>query len=500
MKTNRRIVTIAMMVATFLAAIEVTIVSTAMPRIVSDLGGIKLISWVFAIYLLTSTVTTPIYGKLADLFGRKIIFTIGTIIFLIGSMLCGMAQSMDQLIWFRALQGIGAGAVLPVTFTIIGDIYSFEERAKIQGLFSAIWGIAGIAGPLVGGFFVDVISWHWIFYINVPFGIIAMIMVWVSLKENFEKRKKHIDYAGAVTFTIGTTALLYALLTGGENYAWDSTIILGLFVAAAVFLAWFTFIELKSPEPMLPLKLFSIREISISNLASFLASAILIAINAYLPMWVQGIYGAGATTAGLTLAPMSIGWPIGAVLSGRMLIKGGARKTSLIGVVAIFIASVWLSTITMTTSYLVLAAIMFIAGLGFGFSITIFTVVVQSSVDWNLRGAATASNSFVRTLGQTFGIAIFGTLFNNAITTYMSAHAQEPGISKGGDMNRLLNPEQVKAMPAHLVQVMREGLAYGLHHIFITLSFIAAATFIATLLLPKRKEGEQPAGKSVSNA
>lgn len=189
MKTNRRNVTIAMLVATFLAAIEVTIVSTAMPRIVSDLGGLKLISWVFAIYLLTTSVTTPIYGKLADLFGRKVIFTFGTAVFLLGSALCGLAQSMEQLIVYRAIQGIGAGAVLPVTFTIIGDIYSFEERAKIQGLFSSVWGISGIVGPLVGGFFVDVLSWHWIFFVNIPFGIIAVIMVWMYLNESFEKEK-----------------------------------------------------------------------------------------------------------------------------------------------------------------------------------------------------------------------------------------------------------------------------------------------------------------------
>ena len=489
-QTNRRNVTIAMMVATFLAAIEVTIVSTAMPRIASDLGGLELISWVYAVYLLTTAVTTPIYGKLADLFGRKIVFTIGAIVFLIGSMLCGLAQSMEQLIWFRALQGIGAGAVLPVTFTIIGDIYTFEERAKIQGWFSSIWGISGIIGPLVGGFFVDTLSWHWIFFINVPFGIISIVMLWMYLQESFEKKKKHIDYAGAITFTIGMTALLYGFLTGGQQYAWDSAVIIGLFAVAAVFLVLFIRVELRSPEPMLPLSLFKIRAISVSNTASLLLSALLIAMNAYLPMWVQGVYGKGATSAGLILTPMSIGWPLGAILCGRLVVSIGARRTTLMGIVILLAASLWLATVSIATPQFVLTLIMFVAGLGFGLSITVFTVVVQSSVDWSLRGAATASNSFLRTLGQACGIAIFGTMFNSALAGCMSGHNIPTG-----DMNQLLNPQTAKLLPPDMLSVMREGLAYSLHHIFLTLFFLAAAALIITFWLPRKNPGTAEAGK-----
>lgn len=482
MKTNRRNVTIAMLVATFLAAIEVTIVSTAMPRIVSDLGGLTLISWVFAVYLLTMSVTTPIYGKLADLFGRKIIFTFGTVVFLLGSALCGLAQSMEQLIFYRAIQGIGAGAVLPVTFTIIGDIYSFEERAKIQGWFSSVWGISGIVGPLVGGFFVDVISWHWIFFINVPFGIIAVVMLWIYLDESFEKKKRHIDYAGAITFTIGMTALLYGFLTGGQEYAWSSAPIFGLFAVAGVFLAIFILIEIKSPEPMLPLQLFTIRAISVSNLISFVISAVLIAINAYLPMWIQGVYGQGATSSGLALTPMSIGWPLGAILSGWLMVRLSTRNTALMGLMLLILASLWLAFIGMNTSQFALIAIMFIAGLGFGLSVTVFTVTVQSSVDWNLRGAATASNSFVRTLGQTFGIAVFGTLFNAALGRYI----QEHGMKAGTDMNQLLNPEVAQQLPAQLLASMREGLAYALHSVFLVLCVLAAVSLVAGFWLPRK--------------
>ncbi|MCI1694553.1 MDR family MFS transporter [Aneurinibacillus aneurinilyticus] len=485
MKTNRRNVTIAMLVATFLAAIEVTIVSTAMPRIVSDLGGLKLISWVFAIYLLTTSVTTPIYGKLADLFGRKVIFTFGTAVFLLGSALCGLAQSMEQLIVYRAIQGIGAGAVLPVTFTIIGDIYSFEERAKIQGLFSSVWGISGIVGPLVGGFFVDVLSWHWIFFVNIPFGIIAVIMVWMYLNESFEKKKQHIDYAGAVTFTVGMCALLYAFLTGGQEYSWGSGIILTLFAVAVIFLGVFIIVEIKSQEPMLPLQLFSIRSISISNLVSFIVSAVLIAITAYLPMWIQGVYGGAATNSGLALAPMSIGWLLGAIASGQLMIRIRTRNTALIGLATIMLASLWLALISMGTSQFVIIAIMFITGLGFGLAVTVFTVTVQSSVDWKLRGAATASNSFVRTLGQTVGIALFGTLFNSAIARYM----QEHGMEAGTDMNQLLSPEAASHLPAQLIMSMREGLAYALHNVFLIMCIVAVMALVAGLWMPRTNPG-----------
>ncbi|OFW78684.1 MAG: MFS transporter [Alicyclobacillus sp. RIFOXYA1_FULL_53_8] len=482
--TNRRNVTIAVMVATFLTAMDNTVVSTAMPTIVSELGGISLFSWVFAVYLLTTAVTTPIWGKLADLFGRKIIFTIGTALFLLGSMLSGMAQSMDQLIWFRAFQGIGAGAVFPITLTIIGDLYSYEERARIQGLFSAVWGISGIIGPLVGGFFVDYLSWRWIFYINVPVGLASMVLVWIFLNEQFAKQRKHIDYWGALTFAIGMTSLLYALLSGGQSYAWNSATIIGLFVIAVLTLSLFLWIQAHSPEPMLPLKLFTIRTISVANLAGFLAGAILIGLSAYLPMWIQGILGHSATNAGLTLTPMSIGWPIGATIGGRLMLKVGSRRISLIGMGAIFIASVWLATVATSTPQLVLIVIMLIVGFGFGFAMTAFTVVVQSVVGWNMRGAATASQQFVRTLGQTVGIAVFGTWFNRSITAYFQAHPGVHAIS-GQDMNKLLDPTFAKSLPSEVLHTMREGLASGLHSVFVIFALISIVGLLVIFWLPR---------------
>ncbi len=486
--TNRRNVTIAVMVATFLTAMDSTVVSTAMPTIVSDLGGLKIFSWVFAVYLLTTAVTTPIWGKLSDLFGRKRIFVIGTILFLLGSMFSGMSQTMDQLIWFRAFQGIGAGAVFPITLTIIGDLYELRQRAQIQGLFSAVWGISGILGPLVGGFFVDHLTWRWIFYINVPAGLASIIMIWIFLFEHFEKKQKHIDYLGAITFSIGITSLLYGLLSAGSTYAWSSPTLLGLFTIAILFVVLFFIIETHAKEPMLPLSLFRLRIISVSNIASFLASGILIGLSAYLPLWIQGILMHSATSSGLTLAPMSIGWPLGATIGGRLMLKLGAKRTTLFGMVALLFGTVWLSLVTIGSPQWQLVVVMLIVGFGFGFSMTAFTVLVQSGVEWNLRGTATASNQFMRTLGQTIGVAAFGTWFNQSLLSYATMHPAARGLL-GTGINRILTPQTARLLPHDILFPMQQGLAYGLHGVYLSLSVLAIAGLIVVLWLPHHLEG-----------
>ncbi|MBX5436013.1 MAG: MFS transporter [Alicyclobacillaceae bacterium] len=501
--TNRRSVTVAVMVATFLTAMDSTVVSTAMPTIVSDLGGLGSFSWVFAVYLLTTAVTTPIWGKLADLFGRKLAFTAGTAVFLAGSVLSGFSHSMGQLILFRALQGIGAGAVMPITLTIIGDIYTFEERARVQGLFSGVWGISGILGPLIGGFFVDWLSWRWIFYINVPIGLASMLLVWVFLHESFMRQRKHIDYAGAITFTVGISALLYALLSGGSQYRWNSGVIFALFAVALVALVVFVALEARSPEPMVPLRLFTRRVISVSNGATFLASAILIGVSAYLPLWIQGILGHAATSAGLTLAPLSIGWPVGATVGGRLMLRIDPKVTSLAGMVAVVVGTMWLAVAHVGTPQWVFVAIMLIIGFGFGFSMTAFMVVIQSVVGWNMRGAATASNQFVRALGQTVGVAAFGTWFNHAVERYTALHHID-GVRTGADMNRLLNPGYAEHAPATVLNAIRATLAAGLHTVFEVMAGIAVVALVVVVWLPriqplqKNRQSAQPSAQGVS--
>ncbi|WEG12573.1 MDR family MFS transporter [Pullulanibacillus sp. KACC 23026] len=483
-ETNRKMATVAMLVATFLVAIDVTVVSTAMPKIVADLSGLKLISWVFAIYTLTTSVTTPIYGKLADLFGRKIIFIIGVILFVLGSMLSGAAHTMAQLIWFRAFQGIGAGAVMPVTFTIIGDLFPGEQRARMQGVFSSIWGIAGLLGPLVGGFFVDHISWRWIFYINLPVGLVSLILITLFFHETLGERKsRKIDYFGAITFTIGISSLLYALLNGGSKYAWNSAPIYTLFAVAIIFIILFAILETKVTEPMLPPSLFKKPIILTSNLMVFLSSGVLIGVNVYLPMWIQTILGHSATSSGLTLMPMSIAWPLGATFAGRYMYKIGSKTTAVIGAVLIALGSTWLLALSLNSPYWYFVGIMIVIGLGMGYSTTPATVLVQSAVGWQMRGAATASNTFMRSVGQTVGVAVYGTIFNNTIVTY--GEKVSGGKMSGESISGILNSNAAvsKLQPA-VLEIIQKTLAHTLHNVFVLSFIIGLATLVVTLFLP----------------
>ncbi|HET8629917.1 MAG TPA: MDR family MFS transporter [Thermomicrobiales bacterium] len=493
--TDPRNVTLALLIATFLSAIDGTIVSTAMPRIVSDLGGIQLISWVVSVYLLTTTVSTPIYGKLADLFGRKPVFFVGAIVFLAGSMLSGLSQTMGQLIGFRALQGLGAGALLPITYTIVGDIYPFEQRARVQGWISGVWGVAGLVGPLVGGLLVDHASWRWVFYLNLPFGVAALLVLAASLHEEIAKTRRQIDYWGALTFTISMSCLLYALTQGGTTYPWSSPVILGLFGVTAALLAVFLGIEARSPEPMMPLRLFTLPTISLSNLSSALVSAVVVALSFYLPLWIQGVHGRGATYSGLALAPMSVTWSLGSIAAGQVLPRIGIRSTALLGVAITVLGSAGVALLAVSTPAWLLIALIAVLGAGFGLIFTSFTVAVQSGVGRDLRGAALASNTFVRALGQTIGIAAFGTVLNTGIARYLAEHSAGVNLSGlGADLNEIFNPERAQSFPAALVASLRDALASSLHEVFVALLVISAVALVVTVWLPRGKGAPAEAG------
>ncbi|MEH7455671.1 MFS transporter [Bacillus pseudomycoides] len=476
----RKKVMISLMLMTFLSAVEGTIVSTAIPRITSDLSGVELVSWVYAIYMLATAVSTPIYGKLADLFGRKKILLIGAGIFLIGSVLCGIVTSMEQLIVFRALQGIGAGAVMPITMTIIGDLYSeAKDRAKAQGWMSAVWGVSGVVGPLVGGFLVDSLSWRYIFFLNVPFGILACVMIATSYKESIKPAKHHIDYPGAIIFSLSTIALLYALLTGSSKQNWGDITIISLLIFAAVSFIIFLFVEKKSPEPLIPLTLFSNRTLSTINVLTLIAGAMTISITMYLPIWSQGVLGKNATEAGLILMPVPVMWTFGAMLSGNLVGKLQTKQIILLGASVLSIATFLLSILsTHSPAFLIYVAVGLL-GFGMGLITPIYMITIQAAVPAHTRGTAVGLNTFINTFSQTLGAAVFGTIFNTMI------HAQ-------GIKNLDLVSSGGHGTSANIVTGSQEALATSIHVIYMSTFALALLTLLIVwfVLKPSQNKAE----------
>lgn len=473
MDIKKRNIVIAIMVAMFLGAVEGTVVTTAVPTIVKELNGFELISWVFSLYLLTSAISTPIYGKLCDLYGRKSILSIGIIIFLIGSTLCGLSRSMYQLIAFRALQGLGAGAIFTVTYTIVGDVFELSERAKVQGWISSTWGIASLIGPFIGGFFIDYLSWNWIFFINIPFGILSIILLQRNLKENFTKEKHKIDYAGAVALSAAIIVLMYGYLLFGEN----TFSIITSIIITGIFLVIFYFIEKKAQEPIFPFDIFTKTNIII-NVISFLASAVLIASNVYMPLYMQNVLGFGATASGLAMAPMSVAWLLSSFFIGKAIPKFGERTVIVISIFIIVLSCILLPTLNISSPLILVIIYTSIMGFGFGGSFSTLTIVVQSSVDYSKRGAATASNSLVRTLGETIGISIFGIIFNLRIVKYFN----NIGI-KGIDPSNLYS--SIGKYDVSYLEHIKLSQDSGLHMIYAALILITAGSLVLSFILPR---------------
>jgi EmrB/QacA subfamily drug resistance transporter len=480
------IVTAALMLGMSLAALDTTIVGTALPSIVGKLGGISLYSWVFSIYLLTSTTTVPIYGKLADLYGRKPIFLFGTAVFLLGSILSGAAQSMEQLILFRAIQGLGAGAVLPMVLTIIGDIFELQERARVQGLFSGVWGLASIIGPAAGGLIVDHFSWRWVFYINVPFGLLSAILLVFSFKETVERKKQTLDYPGTLMLTGGIIALLFALLQGGTNWPWLSVPSIGLFALFIVLIGLFLRQESRAPEPILPLSLFSNRIIAVSSIGGIVLGTLMFGITSYVPLFVQGVKGGTATSAGITLGPLLVAWPIAATFSGKLAIRYGYRVTAVLGMSLATLGTGMVTLFNPGTTLPFIVIAMLLIGSGLGFSSTAFVISVQNAVPWNLRGVATASTQFTRTIGGTIGVALMGTILNAGMALrfppifahFASVTARLP--KSVAQANVLLTPDVRATLPAAFLHQLQAALAQSLFWVY-GLTLALAAIGLATM-------------------
>lgn len=487
-QTKKTLVFISLVIAMFMAAIEGTIVATAIPNIVGELGDFSLYSWVFSSYLLMQAVTTLIFGKLADLFGRKPVFIFGVSIFLIGSVLCGLATSMMMLIVFRFVQGIGAGAVQPISTTIIGDMYTVEERAKVQGYMSSVWGISAIAGPLLGGLIVQYVHWSWIFWINVPLGIIGLLGVGFFLHENVKKEKHSIDYLGTGLFFIAVSALMILLIETGSTWSWLSPQALALAGLSLVCFIIFLYYENKVESPMMPFSLWKQRLITVANLATLTSGAIIIGLSSFLPTYVQGVMGYSAVVAGFTLTAMSIGWPVAATLAGRVLLfKIGVWKTSVLGGVALIFGSLFFITLEIVQSPYWAGIGSFFIGAGMGLTGTTFIVAIQKSVDWNVRGVATATNSFMRTFGGALGAALFGGILNGQLKRFFADRQQHlPEEISHNTANLLLDEAERSKLADATVLLLEQGFSYSLHIVYWGIVAFAVASLVLIFFLPKR--------------
>lgn len=488
--TNTTAVTVAVIMATFLAALDTTVVGTAMPTIIGRLGGLSIYSWTFSAYLLTSTTTVPIYGRLADIYGRKPVFLVGASIFLAGSALCGTAGGMEQLILFRGIQGLGAGAVLPVSITVVGDLFRVEQRARIQGLLSGVWGVSSVAGPAVGGLIVDRLDWRWVFYVNIPFGLASMLLFALFLHETVSARRRPIDYLGTVLLTGGVTILLLGLMGFEQHGAVVSVSPWVLLATSAGLVGLFVWQQSRTSDPVLPLSLFRSRVISVSNAAGFLGGATLFGVSSFIPPFVQGVQGGSALHAGAALAPVSIGWPVGSTLAGRLIVRHGYRPTVLLGTTCILAGSVMLLPVGVDTSQWFIMVAMVVMGLGMGFSATSFLVAVQSAVGWGQRGVATASVQFFRTIGGAIGVAVMGVLLNGSMRRGLGS--LESGNPTAPDRfsvvpaaSAVLDPAARAAMPTETLDAVRLALASSLHSVYVAVALAALVGVLFGLLFPR---------------
>lgn len=480
-ETNVLIVTIAVFVATFMTAIEGTIVTTAMPTIVGSLHGIEIMNWVFSIYLLTNAMFTPIYGKLADKIGRRSIFIFGTLVFIIGSAMCGFSNTMLTLIISRAIQGIGAGAMMPVALTILADMYSAEKRAKMLGLNSTAWGIASVVGPLTGGVIVDTIGWHWIFFINVPIGLVLIGLVsYYLVEEKQEKDNKKMDIQGSLFLMTMLLTLLLAFQFLSES-GFDLKVI-GMFGATILSIFLFIRAEKNAEDPVISLELFSSRIFIVVNLVAALISGFLMAVEVYIPMWMQGVLGYKAGLGGLVLAPLSILWVYGSSLVGRWMVQH-SMKTVLLRTLGIaLIGGVSLLVIPMKMPFIVFLVISGITGIGVGGTIVATTVQAQNSVGMDQLGVATSFNTLSKTIGQTVMVSVFGLILNTITRTELAKAAltDDPDI-----MNKLVNPQTAKLLPENLLLPLREILHQGLWGIYVAGVALVLLAIGSVLLLKK---------------
>jgi len=481
--SERRLVTLALFVATFLVALDTSVVSTAMPTVIAQIGGIHLYAWVFSAYLLSSTVSMPIYGKLADLFGRKPVLLTGTALFLGGSMLCGQSQTMEQLIFFRLLQGLGAGGMLPITQTILGDIFPLEQRARITGLFSTVWGVSGLLGPGVGGFLTEHVSWRWVFYVNFPLCVLSMLLISRFLHEHIQRRRHSIDYLGAAALSASVALLLLGLQSSG-----NPLLQVVLYVVAAALVPVFVWQERRAAEPLVPLWLFGRRAIGVSTLGGVLMGFALYGQSTFLPPFVQGVMGATPTISGFVLATSSISWPAASTIGGRLLLRWGFRGPCILGGIFLAIGFALLLLLTPDSGLWMPATVECVLGFGFGFYTVTTVLAAQAAVGWEHRGVVTSAGQFARNIGGTVGVSIAGAIFTAGV-----AAAAGAGINP----NDLLSPATRASLSSADLAFLQNLLAEALRSVYVLFIAMAiVATAIAAFLPggPPRQESDAGPG------
>ena len=469
---RRPFVLASVMAAMFMIAIETTIVSTAMPQIAGQLGDLHLYAWVFAGFLLTQTATTVLFGKLADLFGRRPVLLVGIAVFLVGTLLCGFSWSMPALIGFRMLQGIGAGAIQPVCMTVVGDLYTMEERGRIQGYLASVWGISSVFGPLAGGLIIQHLSWTWVFWINIPIGIGAAFGFWRHLRESVEHGERHVDVPGAVLFAVTVAALMVGVTEAGREH---DGLALGAGSVFAVAGVLFVLQELRARDPMVAFRLWGRRMIATANAATLLSGMAMIGLTTFLPMYVQGVMERTPLEAGFALTMMVLGWPIGSIVAAKNFVRFGLRATLLVGAALLPVGSAAFVLLRPETSPVLAGMGSVVVGLGMGFLSNSAVVMIQSSVGWTERGAATASNVFARNLGSTFGATVFGGVLSLSL-----AH--------GGEGVAVVSYEQVRQLLEHGgAEAVRLALGRGLHLTFWGVFATAALAVLFAGLVPRAR-------------
>ena len=474
-----RLIFPALMLVLLLAALDQTIVSTALPTIVGDLGGLAHLSWVVTAYLLASTVAGPLYGKLGDLYGRKKVLQAAILIFLAGSMLCGLAQSMTQLIAFRALQGLGAGGLMVVTLAVVGDIIPPRERGKYQGYFGGVFGVSTVVGPLLGGFFVDNLSWRWIFYVNVPVGAAALTMIAIAFHPRAARRHHRMDYGGAALLAAALTSVILFTSLGGTTWAWGSPQMVALLVLSLMLVPVFVLVESRAAEPILPLSLFRNHTFSVTSVVGFIVGFALFGAVTYLPLYLQVTKGASPTKSGLELTPLMAGVLISSITSGQLISRlGRYRFFPIAGTAVMTVGMFLLSRLEVGTGTAVAAAYALVLGLGLGMVMQVLILAVQNAVDPAVMGVATSGSTLFRQIGGSIGVALFGTIFANGLHADLAAR-----LPAGAHIARTINPAGIRRLPQAIHAAVVDAYAAALHPVFLTAAGVSFLAFLLTWLL-----------------